>query len=67
MSTKPTILTVGQSVTWLYVPRGGWGYTYPVPATITKIAAKRVQIEAPLRRGGTKLVWVTPEKLKARD
>lgn len=54
---------VGQKVTWLYdIPRG-WNWTVKIPVTIKKIGPKRVQVEAPLQKGGTKLVWVTPEKL----
>src|SRR6266487_2028804 len=27
-------VTPGQAVTWLYVPRGGYGFVCPVPATV---------------------------------
>ena len=57
------MFTVGQKVTWYYdIPRG-WNWTVKIPVTIVKIGRKRVQVEAPLQKGGTKLVWVTPEKL----
>lgn len=39
----------GDRATWHYTPHGG----------------ARVQIEAPLERGGTKRVWVRPEHLSA--
>ena len=57
-------LEVGQSVTWLHYPRGGYGYLHPVDAVVTKINPKTVEIEAPLRSGGTKRVRVKPENLR---
>ncbi len=56
----------GQPVCWLHVPRGGYGYTYPVSAVVVKAGPKRVQVEAPLKNGNTKLVWVKPENLRDR-
>jgi hypothetical protein len=56
----------GQPVTWLHTPRGGYGYTYPVNAVVVKVGKKRVQLEAPLKDGNTKLVWVKPANLRPR-
>ena len=56
----------GDAVTWLYTPRGGYGYRIPVDAIVRKLGARRVQIEAPLASGALRLIWVTPEKLVAR-
>ena len=55
----------GDAVTWLYTPRGGYGYRIPVDAIVRKLGARRVQIEAPLASGALRLIWVTPEKLVA--
>ncbi len=54
----------GEDVVWHHVPRGGYGYTIPVNVTVRKVGAKRVQVEAPLKSGATKLVWVKPESLR---
>jgi len=58
---------VGQPVTWHYTPRGGYGYTVPVDATVTKIGPRRVQIEALSQwTRAMKRVWVDPANLSAR-
>ncbi len=36
--------TVGQSVTWLYTPRGGYGFVVPVAGKVAKVGKARVQI-----------------------
>jgi hypothetical protein len=56
----------GELATWLHVPRGGYGYAYPVDVVVRKVGTKRVRVEAPLKGGGTRLVWVKPESLRAR-
>lgn len=60
-------LKPGDQVTWLHDQRGGYGYVQPVPVTVKKVGKKKVQVEAPLKIGGTKLVWVTPERLRKRE
>jgi len=35
---------VGERVTWLYVPRGGYGYTQCVDAEVVKLWLNRVSI-----------------------
>ena len=57
---------VGQKVSWHYETHRGWGANWWVPATVIKLGRKRIQIAAELQSGGTKAVWVTPERLKAR-
>jgi hypothetical protein len=54
----------GQQVWWQYVPRGGYGYTQSVPATVVRQGKHRVTIDAQLAAGGTKRVFVKPEALK---
>ncbi len=57
--------TPGQEVIWYYAQRGGWNLICPIRCKVVKVTAKRVQVEAPLRKGGTKLAWAHPDKLKA--
>ncbi len=45
-------LQIGLRVEWLHTPRGGYGYTRPVPAMVVKASNKRVQIDA-LKKDGT--------------
>lgn len=58
MSVNP-----GDKVTWRHVPRGGYGYIFYVPATVVNATARRVIIDAQLKRGGTKRVSVRRENL----
>lgn len=62
MTTPP--LTPGERVTWLHEQRGGYGFVIPVPATVVKVTAKRVTLDAELRYGGTKRVSVKPENIR---
>ena len=73
---------VGDSVTWNYEARGGYGYFMAVPGVVTKLAGKRVEIAVPsqskqarTRVGSITLPdsqwirvtrWVKPEKLAPR-
>lgn len=52
----------GQHVTWTYQKPGDRSVEY-VFATVRRVGPKRIQITAPLRAGGTKLVWVSPRRL----
>ena len=47
--------------------RGGYGYVMPVPAVVERITRSRVTIRARLAAGGSKLVSVTPGRLRPRD
>ncbi len=49
---------------WNYTPRGGYGFSYPVTVVVKSVGRKRVRCEATLARGGTRLVNVSPEKLR---
>lgn len=55
----------GDRATWRYTPRGGYGYTMRVDVVVVSVGPARVQVEAPLERGGTKRVWVRPGHLVA--
>jgi len=60
-------LAIGQELTWLHTPRGGYGYVIPVNAVITKIGRKRVQVKIAKRNGEKVLRWVSPTSLRERD
>ena len=53
----------GDRMVWFRVQRGGYGYIKRIPVTVVKLGATRVKVEAPLKKGGTKRVWVKPESL----
>lgn len=56
----------GDLVNWHYVPRGGYGLGYNVPAQVLKLNRKTVRIRA-LRRNRTwNEINVHPEKLTPR-
>ena len=53
----------GDLARWRHVQRGGYGLIGFVNVVVHKVGKSRVQIEAPLRTGGTRLVWVAPINL----
>ena len=55
--------TIGQQVTWIYIPPGGYGYTLPVNGVVTKIGKARIQIQVTKRDGSPALRWVKPDNL----
>jgi len=57
----------GDKVTWHYESTRGWGWSLRVPATVVKVTAKRVTIDAELKDGGTVRRHVRPDKLKLRE
>lgn len=59
---------VGQLVTWLYTPRGGYGYTMPIDARIVDagMVRKTVTIEVQKKSGELVLRKVKPENLRPR-
>jgi len=59
-------LSIGQSVTWLHTPPGGYGYTLPVDGIITRINSTRIQIQVAKRDGSPALRWVKLDKLRPR-
>lgn len=62
----PAWITPGVSATWLYTPRGGYGYTMPVDAVIVKAGPQRVKIEVRKATGELVQRWVKPEHLQPR-
>jgi hypothetical protein len=54
----------GDAVAWLYEARGGYAYSHWVPATVVRVGARKVTIDAQLLRGGTKRIAVDPVKLR---
>lgn len=56
----------GDKLTWIYTPRGGYGFSYPVNAEVVKVNAKTVRIRV-ARHDGTQVQRnVKPEHLKER-
>ena len=58
---------VGDRVTWLSVPRGGYfspDRAYPVDALVTGVGRTRVRIRALKRTGEAVERWVSPERLR---
>lgn len=54
----------GDLVTWLHVPRGGYGYFWPVDGEVVRVTAKRVRIRVAKRSGEKVTVSVRPEYLR---
>jgi hypothetical protein len=44
-------MKVGDHVTWLHVPRGGYGYSMPVDAKILAIHVKQATVQVKTRAG----------------
>ncbi len=63
---EPDELREGLAVTWLYIPRGGYGYTRAVPETVAKASSKRVSIDALKRDGSTVRRSVKRESLRIK-
>jgi hypothetical protein len=59
-------LVPGQAVSWIYVPRGGYGFSTPVDAVVVKVGKARVRIEVSLRNGRRVQRFVKPESLRSR-
>lgn len=53
-------------VSWIHVPRGGYGFAMPVDAVIVRVGPKRVRICVPLKDGRSVERVVTPESLRPR-
>jgi len=60
------MFTIGQEVTWLHAPKGGYGYQFKVPATVVRIGKKRITIDAKLGDWKEKRIHVKPENLQVR-
>lgn len=57
-------LKPGDPITWINVPRGGYGFGMEVDAVVTKVCAKRVRVEVLLRDGRRVARVVTPATLR---
>ncbi len=57
----------GQEVTWLFGPRGGYGYLHPVPAVVVKATPKRVTIDALRKDGSTVRRSVKLDSLRVKE
>jgi hypothetical protein len=65
------MFTPGQSVTWVWKPRGGYGYEIPCRAEVVRLSGKRVQIRVwsinrITREETPELKFVRPESLRLK-
>jgi len=58
------LLRVGERVTWWCVPRGGYGFGYPVEATIIAVHRTRVTVRVKRRNGVVVDRRVSPSSLR---
>lgn len=56
----------GDLVSWHYVPRGGYGFGYDVPAQVLKLNRKTVRIRALLKDRSWREINVHADKLSPR-
>ena len=59
-------LSPGMPVSWIHVPRGGYGFPTPVDAVVVRVRARRVRIEVSLRDGSRVERLVRPDSLRPR-
>jgi len=57
----------GDKLTWMYTPRGGWGYSYPVEAEVIKVNEKTVSIRATKKDGTVVVRQVAPQNLRRKS
>lgn len=57
-------IQLGDMLSWLYTPKGGYGFTYPVDAEVKKKGRKKVQIEVKKINREVVLRWVDPANLR---
>ena len=62
-------LFVGQLVSWVHTPRGGYGYSYPVDAKIVMLSldGTKTIVEVTTARGATVERLVSCASLRRRD
>lgn len=58
---------VGDRVTWLCAPRGGYGYIWPVDAEVVKINRVRLRLRAKRWDGSYGEVNVRPENVRRKE
>lgn len=56
----------GARLTWLHVPRGGYGFAWPVDAEVLLVGPKRARVRVALASGETVERWVSRESLVPR-
>lgn len=59
-------LLPGTKVTWVYVPQGGYGYSYATPGTVVRCGPKRITIQV-TRHGRSCQRSVALENLRIED
>jgi hypothetical protein len=63
---KLTEIGLGMEVSWIHIPRGGYGFPTPVDAIVVRVCARRIRIEVLLRDGRRVERLVSPEALRPR-
>jgi hypothetical protein len=63
---KLTEITIGQRVTWHHEPRGGYGFSVPVPGVVITRGGSLVAILVRKQSGEYVRRWVNPDRLEAR-
>jgi hypothetical protein len=58
-------MNIGDPMDWHKIV-SNYGHVSVIPVTVRKIG-KRITVEAPLKGGGTRLVAVTPQRLRPRN
>jgi len=59
-------MKVGDRVTWLHVPRGGYGYSMPLDVEIVKLLANHAMVKVKTRSGDLVQRRVTLSSLRER-
>lgn len=60
-------LAPGMAVSWIHVPRGGYGFPTPVDAVVMRVCARRAWVKVLLRDGRCVPRLVDPENLRPRS
>ena len=60
-------LSPGMRVSWIHLPRGGYGFPIPVDAVVLRVGPRRVRIEVALRDGRHVERVVHPDALRPRS
>ena len=61
----PEMMRAGERAVWWCVPRGGYGFGYPVDATIIAVHRTRVTVRVKRRNGVVVDRRVSPSSLRA--
>ncbi|HLZ62775.1 MAG TPA: winged helix-turn-helix domain-containing protein [Ktedonosporobacter sp.] len=63
-SEETPTFAAGQAVTWRHVPRGGYGYVYPVDATVVGVSGNKLTLRVQKQDGTWKEVRVDARNVR---